>query len=169
MKDVIRLFGVLILGLIVAIFCYPFLHETGHAIAIILSGAELYEFRVLPIPYISCNVYSIGNVQQCLIGIAGMIFPFLISFFIGRNNFWMWLVSLLIKGISALAFAISYLAVLCYETDILWVNEDIVKVVQISEIKSSFWLLFSLVMFCFAVIVLYYEKPIERFKNYFEI
>lgn len=169
MKDTIKLVGILILGLIVAIFCYPFLHETGHALAAILSGAEVHEFKVLPVPYVVCNMYSMGLVQQCLIGIAGMIFPFIFSFVIRSCRFWPWLFSLFLKGISALSFALSYLAVLCYESGIKWTNEDIIKVIEISKSKTSIWLLFSLVMFCVAITIIYYEKPVERLKIYFEV
>lgn len=169
MKDVLKTLGVLLTGLLVAVLIYPFLHETGHALFTIFSGAELHEFHLLPIPYVVCNVHSTGRGGQCLIGIAGMFFPFLISFLIRGKNFWFWLVSLLIKGISALSFSISYLAVLCYETGIIWPNEDIVRVIQISETKSSIWLFFSLVMLCLTVAIMHFEKPFERFKKYFEI
>ena len=169
LKDAIKIVGILLVGLFVAIFYYPFLHEVGHAIATVMSGAELHEFHILPIPYVLCNINSIGVVSQCLIGVAGMIFPFAISVIIRSSKFWPWFLSLVTKGISALSFGISYLAVLCYDSGIIWCNEDIVKVVQISGVKSSIWLLFSLVMFCLAATVLYLEKPLKKFENYFEI
>lgn len=159
--------GILFLGLSVAILCYPFLHEVGHAIATILCGAKIREFRLLPTPYTLCDMHSMSVNQQCLIGISGMLFPFFISLIIKSEFFWIWLVSLIIKAISLLSFAISYLAVLCYETGIVWLNEDIVKVVQITTMESSIWLLFLFVMVCFSVYELYQEKPSKRIKDYF--
>ena len=41
LEDAIKIVGILLVGLFVAIFYYPFLHEVGHAIATVMSGAEL--------------------------------------------------------------------------------------------------------------------------------
>ena len=169
MKEALKVIGILFTGLLVAVLIYPFLHEMGHAVFTVFSGAELDEFHVLPVPYVVCNMYSIGEIGQCMIGVAGMIFPFMISFLIIKKNFWMWFVSLLLKGISLLSFVLSYLAILCYDCNIIWKNEDIVKVIQIWEPFNGFWLFFSLVFILFCAGNVYVQHPIKRIGNYFDI
>lgn len=169
MKDIIKMIGILLTGLFIAAFIYPFLHETGHALFTLFSGAELHEFHVLPTPYVVCNIYSISEIKQCFIGVAGMLFPFVISFLIIKKNFWMWFISLLLKGISLLAFVLSYLAILCYDSNIIWRNEDIVKVIQIWEPFNGFWLLLSLLLVLFCSGDLYVQHPIKRIEGYFDI
>lgn len=169
MKDNIKLVGILLTGLFVSIFFYPFLHESGHAVASVLCHAELYEFHLFPLPYVVCNIYSLGNIQQSFIGIFGMILPFIFSFFIRTKKFWFWLIAYLIKGISAMAFGISCVAIICYKLGIVWQNEDIIKVILISQTKSSIWLVIMSAMLCITVVVLCFNNPLKRIKKYFEI
>lgn len=169
MKDIIKLLGILLTGLFVAIFFYPFLHESGHAVASVLCGAELHEFHLFPLPYVVCNVYSLGNIQQSFIGIFGMLLPLIFSLFIRTKKFWFWLITCMIKGISAMAFGISYIAILCYESGIVWQNEDIIKVIRISQTKSSIWLVIMLVMFCITFVALYFNNPLKRIEKYFGV
>lgn len=169
MKDIFKTFGILLTGLLVAVLIYPFLHEAGHALFTIFSGAELYEFHILPIPYVVCNVYSIDRLGQCFIGISGMIFPFIVSFLIINKYFWTWFISLILKGISLLSFVISYLAILCYDRNIIWYNEDIVKVVQIWEPFDGFWLFITLLLILLCSSSLYVLHPIKRIGEYFNI
>ena len=104
-----------------------------------------------------------------MIGVAGMIFPFMVSFLIFKKNFWMSFVSLLLKGISLLSFVLSYLAILCYDCNIIWKNEDIVKVIQIWEPFNGFWLLISLFLVLLCSGDLYIQHPIKRIERYFDI
>lgn len=169
MKDVKKVFGILSMGVVVAIFCYPFLHELGHAIAVLITGATLYEFQIFPIPYVLCDNGEIGRLGNAVIGMAGMVFPFSFSMLLNSKRFWLWLFSFYLKGISALAFALSYVAVLCYESKIVWQNEDIIKIIELSGMSSSFWLVVMLTLFCLCASSIYFNKPIKRIENFFGI
>ena len=169
MKDVLKIFGILLTGLLVAVLIYPFLHEAGHALFTVFSGAELREFHLLPVPYVVCNMNAVGQVRQSIIGIAGMIFPFVISCLIIKKFFWTWFISLLLKGISLLSFVLSYLAILCYDSNIIWHNEDIVQVVQIWEPFNGFWLFISLMLILICSCNLYNLHPIKRIGRFFDI
>lgn len=169
MKYVVKIFGILFTGLFVATVLYPFLHEFGHAAATVLSGANLCEFRLFPQPYVVCNLSRLSFWGQCIIGISGMLLPFLLSCLVRSKRFWLWIVCFFLKSISIFAFGISYVAVLCYESGIIFKNEDIVKVVQISGSNSFLWLIMMLSLICLAVVSLYFDKPLERLKRYFNI
>ncbi len=169
MKDVVKISGILFTGLFVAIVLYPFLHETGHAAATVLSGANLCDFRLFPQPYVVCNLSSLCFRGQCMIGISGMLLPFILSCLVRSRRFWLWIVCFFIKSISIIAFGISYIAVLCFQSGFIWGNEDIVKVVQLSRIDSSVWLFLMLVFFCISFLSLYSDKPIEKIRKYFNI
>lgn len=169
MKDVQKVFGILLMGIVVVIFCYPFLHELGHAIAILLTGSTLHEFQIFPIPYVVCDSGDIGRFGCAVIGVSGMLLPFVFSFLLSGKRFWTWLFSFYLKGISVLAFALSYVAVLCYESKIVWQNEDIIKTIELSGMTSSFWLVVMLVLFYVSALSIYFNKPIKRIENFFEI
>ena len=169
MKDLKKILGILLIGLIVVFFCYPFLHELGHAIAIIITGSTLYEVHLFPVPYVMCDSETVGKFGGAVIGVSGMLLPFAFSILLSRKRFWLWLFSFYFKGVSALAFALSYVAVLCYESQIIWQNEDIVKTIELSGISSSFWLALMLTLFCISVSSIYFNKPIKRIENFFEI
>lgn len=77
--------GIIMIGLTVAVFIYPFLHESGHSIAAFAVGAEIREFRILPVPYVMCNVAMLSNWQQIMIGVSGALFPFFVSLVLPRR------------------------------------------------------------------------------------
>lgn len=169
MKEAKKIFGVLLMGIMVTVVIYPCLHELGHSIAIGITGATLYKFRILPTPYVMYNGNGINEFENVFIGISGMLFPFVFSLLFNGKRFWMWLFSFYLKGISAFAFALSYIAVLCYESKIIWQNEDIVQVIQLSGISSSFWLVMMLLLFCLNALIIYFNKPFKRIEKFFEI
>lgn len=169
MKDTIKVVGVLLVGLAVALFVYPFFHETGHVIAILIVGLEIYEIKLFPSAYVVCESANVGGVENAIIGISGMLLPLVASLLINSKNFWLWLLSFFLSGISALAFVLSCIAVLCYELEIVWENEDAVKIIEQSEISSSFCLVIMLFLFCLTVLRICFNRPLQRIENYFNI
>ncbi len=113
LSDVLTMIGIIVIGLTVAIFVYPFLHESGHSIAAFAAGAEVKEFCILPVPYVICNVAMLTNWQQIIIGVSGAFFPLFISLIIPRKWFWSWYIRFLLMGISLLAFVISTVTLIC--------------------------------------------------------
>ncbi len=164
-----KVFCMFVNGLLVALFFYPFLHELGHCTAAFFCGAKIYDFAIFPISYTICEMNSLQGFQYCLIGIAGMLFPFLVSLFIPVKYFWLWLISFYLKLISVFAFAISYVAIICLESGIVLEDEDIIKAIEFSDVKSSFLLLMMLLFFILAFMCLYNNKPLQKILKFFGV
>lgn len=167
MKDIIKVFKILLVGMLVAVIIYPFLHEFGHILAALLVGWRVYEIQLFPVPYIICEEFGKNRFEGAIIGVSGMLFPFLVSFLLDNEKFWSWLIALFLRVISALAFALSYIAILCYESDVMWKNEDIVTTMETLEISSSYWLVMMLMCFCLAVSSICFNEPTKRIETFF--
>lgn len=165
MKPFIRAGAITLIGLAVAIFLYPFLHEMGHLVAVMLSGARPQELRLFPLPYVSCDLSAVGRLSRCFVGLFGMLFPLLVSFLIRKRVFWLWLIAFLLKGISMLSFAISAVAMLFCHHGGVWAREDIVRVAGIWEPFSGFWAFWMLALVAFCGVDLYLQHPIRRLKE----
>ena len=158
----------LVLGLFTAIIIYPFLHEIGHCIAIVLFGGKVKEFHLLPLPYVLCEDSSISNGGIVIVGIAGNLFPLFSAMIIIKKPFALWYIAELIIGISIYACVISVVALILANSGIIIPNEDVVKVVQIT--RGSELLVFSIiiVILCVAFRAFLKNKPIKRMVEYLE-
>ncbi len=169
MKDILKCIGLLIVGLFVSVIEYPFLHETGHTIIALAVGAKVIDFSLLPLPYVTCEISIANKFEIILIGLAGMYLPMLFSIIIRPKSFWLWYMSLLIKGICFLSFVISLVSIILYNIEIKVLNED---VVQIMDIWLEGDLILAILMIISMFIVIYSiikERPLIRIKKYFEI
>lgn len=169
MKDTIKITVILIVGLFTAIVIYPMLHEMGHAITTMLFSGQVMSIQLFPIPQTVCNIKNLNILQQGIVGLSGMITPFALSFLISNKRFVSWLISFVIKGISFLAFFLSYISLLCFDEGIVWEREDIIRVLGLWENKNAILLLLSLILICLSAISLYYQHPIRILSNYFDI
>lgn len=169
MKDILKVIGLLFVGLIMAIIVYPILHETGHSVITILMGGEVVEFELFPLPYVLCNIRTVSDFGHVIIGLSGMLLPFAISTVIRSKNFWIWYSNFVLKGICILSFAISMIAVICYAAGHPMANEDITQVLDVWS--GGIWLCFALFLcaIIFAIVIIAKEHPIQRCLNYFEV
>lgn len=161
----IKLFEILSVGMAVTGFVYPFLHEVGHAVPAWLFTCSV-KFSLFPVPCVACDITQANPCSICIIGLSGMLFPFAVSLVMKGKNFWMWLMSFFIKGISALAFLISYTALLFFDIGKVWQNEDVIIIIANSGLRSSVLLLLMLIFFCVAVKLLWSDKPLKRILNF---
>lgn len=169
MKDILKCIGLLMVGLFVAVIGYPFLHETGHSIVALLVGAKVIDFSLLPVPYVTCEISITNDFGLILIGLAGIYLPMIFSLIIRPKSFWLWYMSLLIKGICFLSFVISLVSIILYNIEIKVLNED---VVQIMDIWLEGDLILAILMILSMIIVIYSiikQRPLIRIKKYFEI
>jgi len=104
---------VLFWGLFIAVLGYPFLHELGHGMVAILMGASVEEFCLFTVAYVSCNVHRIGEFGQVLIGVSGMLFPFICGITIHCKILWLLYVVLVLNIISIIALLYLLLVVFC--------------------------------------------------------
>lgn len=156
-------------GLSVAVVVYPFLHETGHSIVSLAVGAEIVDFSLLPLPYVTCEVSMVSKFGLILIGLSGIYLPMIFSLIIRPKSFWLWYGVLLIKGICLLSFIISLISIILNKIGIKVLNEDIVQIMDI-WIKGD--LILSVLMFLSITIVIrsiMKEKPINRIMLYFRV
>ena len=79
------------IGLLCAVFIYPFLHELGHGLVVFLLGAKVVELQWFPLPSILCRMNSIGATEYVVAGMGGIIFPAALCLLIRCNRkFWIW-------------------------------------------------------------------------------
>lgn len=168
MKDFLKCAGLLIVGLFVAVIGYPFLHESGHSLVAFLVGASVTEFNLLPLPYVVCEVSEVSDMENALIGLGGIVFPFIVSMSSKPKRFWLWYANLLIKGISTYAILLSAIATMFYINGINWQNEDIVQVLNIFPGGRWIFLVALCIMAIFGLMRLLKEKIISRCIVYFD-
>lgn len=66
-------------ALTVAVIVYPFFHEMGHILPMLLFRADIKEISVFPSFSVLCDISSISKNRQIIIAISGGLFPILIS------------------------------------------------------------------------------------------
>lgn len=169
MKDILKYLGLFFVGLFVAIIIYPFLHEAGHSIAAILVGANVREFNLLPLPYVTCEVSNLNTTSMILIGLAGMFLPTLISIIVRPTSFWFWYCNLVMKIICLLSFVISLIAMLLYLFGVTIKNEDIVQVIDIWN-NGVFILILTMALSMIGIIrSIIKQKPLIKIMDYFKV
>lgn len=161
--------GILIIGLFTAILIYPLLHEIGHSVAAILVGGSVCEIKLLPLPYMTCDVSGIGSTGMTVIGISGMLFPLLLTWLIYMKNFWIWLIGLYMNFICFLSFSISLYGCITYIIGKPLVNEDITKIIELCPDKTWVWIaVFSALIVCIIVQVII-TKPIKHCFDFSDV
>lgn len=165
MKDALKTFGILAMGLFVAIIVYPFLHEAGHTIATVLVGANIIEFNLWPIPSILCNAIGITTGGLVIIGFGGTIFPILISLILPRKWFFVWYLKALLQGISMLALCVSFVSVL-FKVNM---QDDMFQVLKFWSYGEASLLLLLSGGIAFLLSLILRERPGRRICSFFEM
>lgn len=169
MKDTIKLVGILLTGLFVAIFFYPFLHETGHSLATVLCGAEVEEITLFPLPSVLCKMGELKTSAMVMIGFAGIALPYLLTAFPAPKNFWIWYIWILIKGITLLSFAISVIAIDMYFAGNPMTNEDMTQILKYTPEYSVVYTVFLTVMGAGIIWQIVRSKPLKRCIKQFDL
>lgn len=169
MKDFFKCIGLFAVGLFTAVIGYPLLHEFGHSAAALLVGAKIIDFRLLPVPYITCEMTVVRRGGQILIAAAGSIFPVIFSLFFRPKRFWLWYGNLVMRGICLLSFAISIAAVCLYDFGIVMENEDVVRALEVMENGRFFIVVSAAFLMAFTVVTVVKQRPLERIKTFFDL
>ncbi len=167
MKEFLKMIALIIVGLITAIIIYPFLHEIGHSLVALLVGARIVDFNILPIPFVKCEASNVDITGQTLIGVAGIVFPFVLSMMLKSKWFWGWYISLILKGISVYSVILSIIATVLHINGNSWQNEDVVQVLHL--FPSGTWLLLAVfcIMATYGLMRLFKERVFSRCIDYF--
>lgn len=167
--DFLNLSGMILMGLLVAIIVYPFLHEGGHSLTALLVGANVVEFDILPLPYVICNVASLTSIQQIVIGVSGMIIPFLIAVLIPHKWFWSWYIRFLLFGFSLLAVVISVATLILPNGADLNPQDDMLRVLSLWS-GAEIILTISLIAISVLIVALiWWDKPVKMICSKFGI
>lgn len=169
MKDFIKGFGLLAVGLIVAIIIYPIMHECGHAFFALLVGADVISIRILPTPFTVCNIKEVNTVGQIIIGFGGILFPVLLSLLTLRKFFWIWYANFVFKLITIWSVILGIISGLLFINGYPMKNDDITQILMIWPKGEIFSILSLIIIFTLLVISIVREKPFKRCLDYFII
>ena len=169
MKDALRCFGLLAVGLLTAIFLYPFLHELGHTCAAIIFGRQVCDFRLFPVPSVMCEMDIINEFAVIVVGFSGMLLPYLLSLVPPRKTFWIWYLWLIISGISLLSFSVSFAGIFMYVSGSPMANEDITQIMKFADEYYVLYLAILIVLAVIRSVQIVYSKPIKRCMKYFGV
>lgn len=167
--DFLNLSGMILMGLVVAIIVYPFLHEGGHSLAALLVCADVVKFQILPLPYVMCNVASLTSIQQIVIGVSGMIIPFLIALLIPRKWFWSWYIRFLLFGISLFAFVISAATLILPNGADLNPQDDMLRVLSLWSGAETIMTISLIAISVLIVALIWWDKPVKMICRKFGI
>ena len=169
MKDALRCFGLLAVGLLTAIFLYPFLHELGHTCAAIIFGRQVCDFRLFPIPSVMCEMDITNKLAVIVVGFSGMLLPYLLSLVPPRKTFWIWYLWLNISGISLLSFSVSIAGIFMCVSGSPMANEDITQIMKFADEYYVLYLAILIVLFIIRSVQVVRSKPIKRCMKYFGV
>ena len=169
MKDALKCFGLLAVGLLTAIFLYPFLHELGHTCAAIIFGRQVCDFRLFPIPSVMCEMDVANKLAIIVVGLSGMLLPYLVSLVPPRKTFWIWYLWLIISGISLLSFSVSIAGIFMYVSGSPMANEDITQIMKFADEYYVLYLAILIVLFIIRSVQVVRSKPIKRCMKYFGV
>lgn len=169
MRDILKTIEILFIGLVVAILIYPLLHEIGHSFFAVLSGIKVLEFEISPIPSVLCNMSDASVLQYILIGLGGMVFPFIVSVAFHPKHFVWWYIDFVVKIISMIAFGISIVGIIMYKTNTPIRNEDITTTLQAAP---DLWV--SLLLLCILaelvlILSIIKSQPIKHIEKFYGI
>ena len=169
MKDALKYFGLLAVGLLTAIFLYPFLHELGHTCAAIIFSRQVCDFRLFPIPSVMCEMDITNELAVIVVGFSGMLLPYLVSLVPPRKTFWIWYLWLIISGICLLSFAVSIAGIFMYVSGSPMANEDVTQIMKFADEYYVVYLATLIVLSVIRSIQMVRSNPIKRCMKYFGV
>ena len=162
MKDMLKYFGLIAVGLLAAIFLYPFLHELGHTLTAVVFGYKVSNFQLFPLPSVMCEMNMRNRLTIIVVGFGGMLFPYFVSLIPPRKHFWSWYFWLVISGICLLSFAISTVGIVLYKMGRPINTEDITQILIQSDKNYILYLVTLIVLSALRIIQIIHTNPIKR-------
>lgn len=152
---------ILIVGLCVAIVIYPAMHEMGHSVAAVISGAKVLEINLFPVPSLLCNVGRVSAIGIVFISISGSIFPLLLVIF-SPKRFIGWYSCFTIRWISLLSYIISEVSIILFFCGIPIKEEDITYALLENQQYAWIYMLLYLLLIIVTSVLIVQSKPIEK-------
>lgn len=164
-KDVFKGTAMLVVGLLVSVVVYPFLHEFGHVLAAWCVNAKVLKVTYFPVPSVLCEVGDMANIGKVIIGFGGMVFPMLVARLISQKWFAFWYARMLLQGISIMAFVISIVSILLRKNP----QDDMVQVLQYWEYGRSMLLFILCVAVLLIIFLIVRDKPVKRLYEFWGV
>lgn len=158
-----------VVGLFIAILIYPTLHEIGHILATLLFGGGVKRLHVFPTAYVVCSMSNTRIFDKIVIGLSGMLLPFLLSSLVQPKKFWSWYICFITRGVCILSFAISLAAVVMFHLDCEIENEDITQVLKTEPAYGGIYFAFLMILLVADIILVVRSRPINQCLRYFEL
>lgn len=159
--------GLFIVGILTAVFIYPYFHELGHALMTLIVGGDVLSIQIWPEPNVLCEVTGLSNISKILIGFSGMIFPIILSGLFIRKWFWSWYVRFILKGMGVLSFVLSVVSIYKAEDGNVWMKDDMVRVLECWDYGAESLVAVILFLSLLIIVSIVGEKPIKRFSMKF--
>lgn len=169
MKDILKMLGILFIGVFTAAFLYPFLHETGHALAAFTVRAEIKAFNLYPVPSVLCNIGTLDNYEIILIGFGGMLLPFILVAFIQPKGFWSSYIVFIMRGICLLSFLISFISIIMFYNGHEIADDDMTKILEMDSSKGILYVLILMILFILTSGLIAKSHPLRKCYKYFGI
>ncbi len=162
MKRSIPFWSMSTVGLIVAGFLYPLLHEAGHFCAAIFTGADIIEFQLFPVPSVLCRYPHPHTGVLLISGAAGLLFPVLPTMLTTPQNFWAWYTWFVLKGICIFSFFLSLCALVAFQSGFSSLHEDIIQMVQLAPAYMPIYFIFLSFLLVLNFLQIVASKPLQR-------
>ena len=165
MRSFLKILYIIVVGLLVSMFIYPILHESGHLLATLAFGGSVGKVSIFPAAYTECDVLSISAFGKAVIGLSGMLFPMLFSW-VRFKNFYAWYPFFALRGIGFMSFAISAVSIILFYNGTVVENEDVVQVLRICSEHTVMTIASVIVMAVLSAVLILTDHPIKRFLDY---
>ena len=168
MKDFLKVVRLCFLGLFSAVFIYPLLHESGHVIFALCSGAKPQDITFFPIPSVLCLMESQDTFSLVATGLGGMLFPALITLIPPSKNFAGWYVWFVIKCICLLSYFLALVSLFFSERNVSLREDDMSQIMNYAPQYIAVY--YALVVFFLIVTLAHIKKtkPLDRCMAYFQ-
>lgn len=168
MKKLYLCVGLFVVGIITTIFLYPFFHELGHIIFAYLICVKIREITFLPLPSVLCEIESQNNTSIILVGIGGLVLPYLISIMVPKKYFWAWYVWLLFSCICIYSLVLSVLSYVFYLCEFTFVCDDIWIIMKYTNNRYDCFVWLFLILIIIRLLQIIKSHPIQRILQYNE-
>lgn len=169
MKDLLKTLLLIIVGLTAVIAVYPSLHEAGHTLATLITGSNVIDVQIWPLPSTLCKIDTGNLLQIIVIGFGGIIFPFLVTLSKPPKRFLTWYLWFATKMICILSYGISLCAIAFYKTKLEIVTDDLTRVMEYAPEYRLIYISILVMLIMISAAQAVKSRPIKRCMQYFEI
>ena len=166
MKLYFKLAYMCFLGIATAVIWYPFLHESGHYIAMVLLGGTDVNMQFFPSTFVSGGMVNPAKWHYAIIGLSGLFLP-MTAFALRPKSFTVWFINEIVKCIVVFSWFLSVIAVVCMICGNEWRNDDIVTVVRTGGGSEATWLVICTTIAVVSAILLIKDRPWNKLESFF--